>query len=182
MAEAIVLLLVVGGIVVYCIPSIIASNREADDALGIVIVNLLLGWLLLPWIACLIWACASPSRIQRRQHAQLMSVLGGDPLAGARDGDLMRTADGRITTAGSLRAERRAPKFAPGLRNYKPAPVDRSRAPTWPYFHVAPMSPAEKAEAVAANAELDREAAIRRVPRPGDGEPSAWERMQGDLS
>lgn len=40
----------------YMLPSIAALVRKQPNATGIIILNLLLGWTVLGWIAALIWA------------------------------------------------------------------------------------------------------------------------------
>jgi len=48
---------------VYGLPSIIAIASGKQNAAAIVILNLLLGWTLLGWIAALVWAAmAEPER------------------------------------------------------------------------------------------------------------------------
>jgi len=41
----------------YFLPSIIGKDKR--DAMGIFLVNLLLGWTLIGWVVALFWACAS---------------------------------------------------------------------------------------------------------------------------
>jgi hypothetical protein len=41
----------------YFLPSIIGKDKR--DAMGIFIVNLLLGWTLIGWVVAFLWACAS---------------------------------------------------------------------------------------------------------------------------
>jgi RsiW-degrading membrane proteinase PrsW (M82 family) len=40
----------------YLLPSFVAAHRKSQSGAGIVILNLLLGWTLLAWVAALIWA------------------------------------------------------------------------------------------------------------------------------
>jgi hypothetical protein len=47
-------------ILMYFLPAII--GRDKNDAGLIFVVNLFLGWTVIGWIACLIWACAADSR------------------------------------------------------------------------------------------------------------------------
>ncbi|HKS83046.1 MAG TPA: superinfection immunity protein [Candidatus Acidoferrales bacterium] len=47
-------------LLMYFLPSIIGHSRR--DFAGIFILNLLLGWTVIGWIAALIWACASDRR------------------------------------------------------------------------------------------------------------------------
>jgi hypothetical protein len=44
-------------ILLYFLPSIIGQDKK--DALGIFLVNLLLGWTVVGWVVALLWACAS---------------------------------------------------------------------------------------------------------------------------
>ena len=41
----------------YFLPSIIGKDKR--DAMGIFLVNLLLGWTLIGWVVAFLWACAS---------------------------------------------------------------------------------------------------------------------------
>lgn len=41
----------------YFVPTIIAAKRNAINVAWIVVLNLLLGWTVLGWIAALVWAC-----------------------------------------------------------------------------------------------------------------------------
>ncbi|OGG48945.1 hypothetical protein A3G63_01820 [Candidatus Kaiserbacteria bacterium RIFCSPLOWO2_12_FULL_52_8] len=42
--------------VIYFIPSIVAFAKGKGDALLICLLNLVIGWTVIGWIACLIWA------------------------------------------------------------------------------------------------------------------------------
>jgi hypothetical protein len=44
-------------VVLYFLPAIIGRNKS--DATGVFLLNLLLGWTLIGWVAAFIWACAS---------------------------------------------------------------------------------------------------------------------------
>lgn len=48
----------------YFLPSIIGKDKR--DAMGIFLVNLLLGWTLIGWVVAFLWACASdrPAYVQ----------------------------------------------------------------------------------------------------------------------
>jgi Superinfection immunity protein len=57
---AIIAIVLLGvAIALYFLPAIIASRRGHQNVDGIAVLNLLLGWTLLGWIAALIWACTS---------------------------------------------------------------------------------------------------------------------------
>lgn len=51
-------------IVPYFLPTIIAFSKGRKNKTAIFILNLLLGWTLLGWIACLVWACISDQQPQ----------------------------------------------------------------------------------------------------------------------
>ena len=52
---------VLGALMLYLIPAIEADARNRDDALAITLVNVLLGWTVIGWIAALAWARHRPS-------------------------------------------------------------------------------------------------------------------------
>lgn len=47
------------GVFIYFAPSLVASQRKHPNKTSILIVNLFLGWLLVPWVICLAWALGS---------------------------------------------------------------------------------------------------------------------------
>ena len=47
-------------LIVYCAPSIVASQRAHHNRQAILALNLLLGWTVLGWIGALIWALTRP--------------------------------------------------------------------------------------------------------------------------
>ncbi len=47
-------------IVLYFLPGIIAIRRKHHNDTAILVLNLLLGWTVLGWIAALIWSLTSP--------------------------------------------------------------------------------------------------------------------------
>lgn len=51
-------LLVMGAVFIYIyfLPSIVASKKQHADKTSILVLNLLLGWLLIPWVIALVWA------------------------------------------------------------------------------------------------------------------------------
>jgi hypothetical protein len=50
------LLLALFALVIYFLPTIIASNRGHKNTAAIFIANLFLGWTFLGWVVCLVWA------------------------------------------------------------------------------------------------------------------------------
>src|SRR5262245_17300696 len=55
-------LLVLTMLIIYLLPMIVAYCRGHYRIMAIVVLNLLLGWTLLGWVAALIWACNSNCR------------------------------------------------------------------------------------------------------------------------
>jgi hypothetical protein len=53
---------IAGGIALYLVPTCIGMGKK--NAGGIFVVNLLLGWSLVGWLAAFIWACVSPKVCQ----------------------------------------------------------------------------------------------------------------------
>jgi hypothetical protein len=47
-------------ILLYFLPSIVGHNKQ--NAAGIFVLNLLLGWTLIGWVAAMVWACSSDPR------------------------------------------------------------------------------------------------------------------------
>jgi predicted RNA-binding Zn-ribbon protein involved in translation (DUF1610 family) len=48
------------GLLVYFIPSFVATNRGTKNKTGIILLNVFLGWTGLGWLGSLIWACCDP--------------------------------------------------------------------------------------------------------------------------
>jgi hypothetical protein len=78
-------------LLLYFLPSIIGKGKK--DALGIFLVNLLLGWTVIGWVVALLWACASDrpayapagqGRFCSRCGAQVVSVVHYCAACGAR--------------------------------------------------------------------------------------------------
>jgi len=44
----------------YCLPSLLAWYRSHHNVLAITLLNLLLGWTIIGWLAALIWAAMNP--------------------------------------------------------------------------------------------------------------------------
>lgn len=49
--------LLIGALILYIIPSIIAGQRDVAHQGSIIAINLFLGWTVIGWLAALIWAC-----------------------------------------------------------------------------------------------------------------------------
>ena len=48
-------------LVLYFLPTMTAEGRGHHQLLAILMLNLLLGWTALGWIAALVWACTAPA-------------------------------------------------------------------------------------------------------------------------
>ena len=55
------------GCVMYFLPSLIAALRNKKDVLTILLVNFLLGWSVIGWIVCLVWALKADQVVYARQ-------------------------------------------------------------------------------------------------------------------
>lgn len=64
----------------YFIPTFVAYERNHDNAAGILVLNLLLGWALIPWVIALIWAI---SKSRATEIAQQHTNLAEPAIAGA---------------------------------------------------------------------------------------------------
>lgn len=64
------IVVVCGAIIFYFIPTIIANHRKHKNAEAIVLLNVFLGWTLLGWVICLIWAVYSqePIKIEKETN------------------------------------------------------------------------------------------------------------------
>ena len=51
------------GVFVYFAPAIVASQRQHPSKTSILVVNLFLGWLLIPWVVCLAWALGNIEQV-----------------------------------------------------------------------------------------------------------------------
>ena len=62
---AALMLLVVMAVVlaVYFAPSYVATKRQHPDRTAIFVLNLALGWLLIPWVIAMVWAYKQPSQV-----------------------------------------------------------------------------------------------------------------------
>jgi hypothetical protein len=58
---------VLGAFTLYMIPSIEADARNRDDAFAITMVNVLLGWTVIGWVAAFVWA-RRPASEKRFTH------------------------------------------------------------------------------------------------------------------
>lgn len=79
---AFVLVVLIGiAILVYFLPTIVASNRKHPSVGGITALNVLLGWTAIGWIAALIWSCSGD---YERLDAKCPFCLAAIPSAAVR--------------------------------------------------------------------------------------------------
>lgn len=49
---------------VYFLPGIVAERRRHPSKVSIIVLNLLLGWLLIPWVVALVWSLNGPAGLE----------------------------------------------------------------------------------------------------------------------
>ncbi|HCK4428441.1 superinfection immunity protein [Pseudomonas aeruginosa] len=54
-----------GGLILYFLPAIIAENRRHHNKGAIIVLNLFLGWTFVGWVAALVWAASSTGESER---------------------------------------------------------------------------------------------------------------------
>jgi heme/copper-type cytochrome/quinol oxidase subunit 2 len=74
------LILLILAIACYFLPSIIALIRgKANGQMGVIFVNLFLGWTVVGWFLAFVWACSGETQAQidkrDRQHRELLEVI-----------------------------------------------------------------------------------------------------------
>ncbi len=62
------LMFLVAGLAFYFLPTLIAHSRRSQSTSGIFVVNLLLGWTFIGWVAALVWAATSERRYYGYVH------------------------------------------------------------------------------------------------------------------
>ncbi len=50
-------------LVIYFLPTIVAMNRKHQSTVGIVLLNILLGWTFLGWVIAFVWAFSNPIHV-----------------------------------------------------------------------------------------------------------------------
>lgn len=66
-----------GALLLYATPSIVAFTREHMNFIPILILNLFFGWTVLGWVVCLAWSFSSDVR-ESRQYVKQIVVREGD--------------------------------------------------------------------------------------------------------
>jgi hypothetical protein len=58
------------GLLLYFLPTFIAAMRGHQNGIAIFILNLLLGWTFLGWVAALVWSFTVVERVGRRRRPE----------------------------------------------------------------------------------------------------------------
>lgn len=74
---------------IYFLPTIVASNRSHASTGAIFVLNLLLGWTLLGWVAALVWSFANPVRVVVNDQAQRSAAFEIQRLADLKERGLL---------------------------------------------------------------------------------------------
>jgi Superinfection immunity protein len=53
-------------LVLYFLPTVVASERKHRNRMAITMLNILLGWTLLGWVIAMVWACTADVEKKRR--------------------------------------------------------------------------------------------------------------------
>lgn len=76
---------VVGGLLAYFFPALLANQRKHPNQAPIFLLNLFLGWTLIGWVMALVWAASSPTAapavIINMSGAAAAAVPGSGPMA-----------------------------------------------------------------------------------------------------
>lgn len=56
------MLVLTGGVALYLLPTIVAIWRKKRQKNAIAVLNILLGWLFIPWVLALVWASTAEQR------------------------------------------------------------------------------------------------------------------------
>lgn len=59
-----VLFIAIGALCLYLLPSIIGFKRGVSSRFVLLLMNLFVGWTVLMWVVCLIWAVTGATRAQ----------------------------------------------------------------------------------------------------------------------
>ncbi|PNO46568.1 superinfection immunity protein [Klebsiella michiganensis] len=58
------IIVLIFAIIIYVLPGVIASSREHKNATAIWVLNIVLGWSFLGWIAALVWSFTNPGVVK----------------------------------------------------------------------------------------------------------------------
>lgn len=67
--------LMIGGPALYCLPSIISGFRSSSNTVGIVLVNILLGWTVFGWVGALVWSLIDKTEQQKVEEQQRQAAM-----------------------------------------------------------------------------------------------------------
>lgn len=67
--------LIIGGFGLYCLPSIITGIRSSANVVGIVLVNILLGWTAVGWVGALVWSLIDKTEQQKVAEQQRQAAM-----------------------------------------------------------------------------------------------------------
>lgn len=126
---------------VYFVPAIAGWQRDHFNSTGIFWLNLLLGWLLLPWVGALIWALSRSKAAEvLQQHAELVATGKADAVAlrmGATESGPMRECP---FCAEQIKAQAKLCRYC--RSEVTPIPIaDTSASPALPATPPAPPGP-----------------------------------------
>ena len=93
----------------YFLPAVLAASKKHPRGLELFLVNLLLGWTLVGWFACLVWAAAAPGEakpytplirpVRRKAIPVPASVITVDAAAKAFEDLMAQRYQGQISEA-----------------------------------------------------------------------------------
>lgn len=72
--ERVIELVPLAFVCVYFVPFMVAGARDHDAFIPILVVNALLGWTVVGWLACMVWAALSPARRRTPRPTHLRVV------------------------------------------------------------------------------------------------------------
>ncbi|WP_347177623.1 superinfection immunity protein [Klebsiella pneumoniae] len=58
------IIVLIFAMIIYVLPGVIASSREHKNATAIWVLNIVLGWSFLGWIAALVWSFTNPGVVK----------------------------------------------------------------------------------------------------------------------
>ncbi|ATN99064.1 TPA: superinfection immunity protein [Klebsiella pneumoniae] len=76
------IIVLIFAIIIYVLPGVIASSREHKNATAIWVLNIVLGWSFLGWIAALVWSFTNPGVVKLEPQ-----VLGVESAGAGSVGD-----------------------------------------------------------------------------------------------
>lgn len=65
--EILGVLIIIGIVVFYMLPTVIAHLRNHESCSSVAILNVMFGWTVLGWLAVLIYACAGSQKVSQKE-------------------------------------------------------------------------------------------------------------------